>query len=97
LVDVAECLVKFPSDSRGGVCGGRAVRMANAGIEGEVVMGGEEPGSSRFGAAMSPGARVEFGRAGSGNGLFLELDEALFLLRAEAAEEGAGGRDHHAG
>lgn len=85
MVDVAERFVEFPSDSRGGVRRDGAVHLTDASMEGEVVMGREKPGGSRVGAAVSPGARVEFRRAGSGNGLFLELDEALFLLRAEAA------------
>lgn len=43
------------------------------------------------GAGAVPAARVEFGRAGKGDGGLFELDEALFLLRAETAEEGACG------
>lgn len=98
LVDVAEGLVEFAADGRIEVCGCGTLLLllllTDTGIQGEVGMGLEGPrGSGRFGAR----GRVEFRGAGCGTGELFQFDEALFLLRAEAAEESAGGGDHDAG
>lgn len=99
MVDVVEGFVELAGDGGVGIGGRRAgLGLLLLGL-GEVVVRLVGPRRCRFRTAVAGGMsgdRMEFRGAGSGEGGFFELDEACFLLRAEAAEEGAGGRDHHA-